>query len=262
MRKLLVVFFVLVFGLSLSIGYSVLILGKQRTLMSVNVLGGRLIELVLPVEIFAQDLAYGKTFLNNDYFDTEAGLFESSYPKLDYTEVSAPMFIPTNGIVGHKDFLYLPDTHPGIDIWTNLKGTGLDGRRHGYPVYSACTGTVVHYKPSNEELEINCDPLPEYYSKYVPSLKVKILYSHLGDGETGESFHELRIGQKLKKGQFIGYQGNRSSFVPENRVVHLHFGVYDLSAKKSPAPPLDPMYYIGVDTHTVGQIFSIDNNSL
>lgn len=262
MRKLLVVVFVVIVGFSLSIGYSLLILGKQRTYMSVNVLGGRLIGLILPVEIFAQDLAYGKTLINNDNFDHQVGLFENYEAKLDYTEVKAPMIVPTNGIVGHKDFLYLPDKHPGIDIWTNLKGTGLDGRAFGYPVYSACTGRVSSYKPSNEEVEIVCDPLPDYYSKYVPSLKVKILYSHLGDGSTGESFHELKMGQKLKKGEFIGYQGNKSSFVPENRVVHLHFGVYDLSAKKSPAPPLDPMYYVGVDTHTVGQLFSIDKNSL
>lgn len=262
MRKLLVVIFVLFFGLSLSLGYSLLIIGRERTFLSVNVLGGRLIELVLPVEVFAQDLAYGKTLLNNNFLDNEVRLFERYEPKLDYTEVKAPMFVPTNGIVGHNDFLFLPEKHPGIDIRTNMKGTGLDGRNYGYPVYSACTGTVSHYKPANEEVEINCDQLPEYYSKHVPSLKVKILYSHLGDGATGESFHELKMGQRLKKGEFIGYQGNKSSFVPENRVVHLHFGVYDLSSKISPAPPLDPMYYIGVDTHTVGQIFSIDNNSL
>ncbi len=252
---------VVLLGLTLSVIYSVVLLGVEKTAMSLNVLGGRLVEVVLPVEIFAQDLSFGSPSNNKLTFSSSA-LSSIINEELNYSEIIAPMIVPTNGIAGHEDFLYLPGKHPGIDIWTSMEGTGLPGRRHGYPVYSACTGVVSHYKSSNEELEIICDPLPDIYAKLVPSLKVKVLYSHLGDGETGESFHKLKVGEKLIKGEFIGYQGNKSSFVPENRVVHLHFGVYDLSSRGQTPPPLDPMYYIGVDTHKVGQSFSIDNNQL
>lgn len=257
MQKFLVATLVVICGFSLSVFYSVALLGFENTYRSVTTLGGRAISLVLPVEQFFHNEGYKKVV------DSTASNIGTNFSVKGYTgyiddELSPPFIVPTNGIAGHKNFLYLPEIHPGIDIWTNTNGSGLNNAKQGYPVYAACSGNVAHYKPGNEEIEIKCDPIPEAYKDKVPSLNVKILYSHLGDGESGESFHQLKLGQRVEQGEFVGYQGNKSSFAPENRVVHLHFGVYDLSARQSPPPPLDPMYYIGVDTHKVGQMFYTD----
>lgn len=259
MQKFLLANTIIIFGLCLSFVYSIVLLGPGNTVDSINVLIGRAISIILPSEVYAHDM----NFLGfpSDITSIINGDLIISSPK-NYTseELMYPMIVPTNGIAGHGNFLYLPDIHPGIDIWTNQNGSGLPGKKHGYEVFSACSGVVSHYKEPNEEIEIICDRISDTFKDTVPSLNVKILYSHLGDGETGESFHKLKVGQRVEKGELVGYQGHKSSFAPENRVIHLHFGVYDLSGKKSPPPPLDPMYYIGIDTHKVGQIFNSGSN--
>jgi hypothetical protein len=167
------------------------------------------------------------------------------------TSNSAPLLIPTNGIAANQKFLYDPVIHPGVDIWTNVNGKGSYTASKGNEVYSACTGVVSHIFYPNQEIEITCEKLPDFYKDTVPSLNIKILYSHMGDGATKEQYHNLHVGQKLQKGEFVGYQGNISSFVPENRVVHLHFGVYDLRTRK----PIDPSSYIGISATTLGIVF-------
>jgi len=260
MQKFLLATGVILSGLFLSIGYSVFFLGTDLFFASVGALAGRFISVFIPVETYAHQKDFARIIKSvvDPIVASDLTIgYNSSYAS---DEQKLPMIVPTNGIAGHKNFLYLPEIHPGIDIWTSMDGAGLDGSSKGYSVYAACSGKVFHYKPANEEIEIICDKLPEVYRDLVPSLNVKILYSHLGDGQTGESFHNLKVGQRVEKGELVGYQGNKSSFAPENRIVHLHFGVYDLSAKQSPPPPLDPMYYIGVDTHKVGQIFTTEQN--
>lgn len=191
-----------------------------------------------------------------------SGTAESNYEDLDLENFQVkplivemkkakPLFVPTNGIAAHKDFLYHEESHPGIDIWTNTNGTGLNGTSKGYPVYSACSGKVVRVFTPNQEIEIQCDPLPPEYIDAVPSLNIKILYSHLGDGTTKLAYHSLGMGQRVEAGELVGYQGNISSFVPQNRVVHLHFSVYDLNVRRS----LDPAPYIGLDKVRLGQTF-------
>jgi len=172
-------------------------------------------------------------------------------PKL----IPAPLLVPSSGIAGHKDFLYIPGSHEGIDIWTSNNGWGKDGDRFkGNPVYAACSGIVVRvYKP-NEEIEIVCDPIDIAYKDIVPSLQVKILYSHMGHPLTHEAFHKFYIGKRVTRGEYVGNQGNVSSFAPQNRIVHLHFGVYDMSVGGIP-PALNPDAYIGVPTNIVGQFF-------
>ncbi len=254
MQKFLLANTVIILGLSLSLVYSVLLIGPNYTYRSISTLGGRVLSLFSPGQIYLHTEGYKESSIDNIHYNQDGFSVQG---QSDYKEshLTAPLFSPTQGVAGHKNFLYLPGIHPGIDIWTNIDGSSLEGGKYGYPVYSACSGQVMHYKPQNEEIEIKCDPISEYYRDKVPSLNIKILYSHLGDGGTGESFHNLKVGQRVEKGQFVGYQGNKSSFAPENRVVHLHFGVYDLASKQSPPPPLDPMPYIGVDTHSVGQLF-------
>jgi hypothetical protein len=260
MQKFLLANTILLFGLSLSLVYSILLFGASNTVDSVRILIGRAIAIVMPSEVYAHNTNFIDVAKDVTSFSV-LGDFMISFPQqFSAEELKYPMMVPTNGVAGHKDFLFLPEIHPGIDIWSHSDGSGLRDEKHGYEVYSACSGVVAHYKEPNEEIEIICDRIPESFKHTLPSLNVKILYSHLGDGETGESFHKLRVGQRVQKGEFVGYQGNKSSFAPENRVVHLHFGVYDLASEKSPPPPLDPMYYIGVDTHKVGQIFNSGSN--
>ncbi len=167
----------------------------------------------------------------------------------------APLFVPTNGIAGHKDFLFIP-AHPGIDIWTNANGRGLDGvTSRGYPVYSACTGRVIRIFEPNQEIEVMCEHLSGEYADLVPTLKIKVLYSHMGDGKTKAKYHTLRMGQYLTQGELIGYQGNISSFAPQNTITHLHFGVYDVS-RGGKGIAIDPAPYIGLPTNQVGQLYS------
>jgi len=260
MQKFLLANTILLFGLSLSLVYSLLLFGASNTVDSVRILIGRAIAIVMPSEVYAHNTTFIDVAKDAASFSVLGDFMISLPQQFSAEELKYPMIVPTNGVAGHKDFLFLPEIHPGIDIWSNGDGSGLRDKKHGFEVYSACSGVVAHYKEPNEEIEIICDKIPESFKNTVPSLNVKILYSHLGDGETGESFHKLRVGQRIEKGEFVGYQGNKSSFAPENRVVHLHFGVYDLASKKSPPPPLDPQYYIGVDTHKVGQIFNSGSN--
>lgn len=256
MQKILLANTIVIFGLCLSLVYSIVLFGVQNTFDSINILVGKTISFVLPSEVFAHYKPFTdksnrtelSSSINQLYLDTDKNYISEN--------LMYPMSVPTSGIAGHKNFLYLPEIHPGIDIWTHADGKPLENEKYGNKVVSACTGRVSHYKEPNEEIEITCDKLPDIYKAFVPSLNVKILYSHLGNGETGESYHNLKVGQRLQKGEFVGYQGDKSSFAPENKVVHLHFGVYDLASKTSPPPPLDPMYYIGVNTHTVGQTFT------
>jgi murein DD-endopeptidase MepM/ murein hydrolase activator NlpD len=239
-------------GLTIAFGTASLFFGSEKTKDGLTVLATRGNFILEKRTKFIQ----GTGIRNTESWDFKDSDFsQNSVSAYKYEELKYPLMIPTKGIAGHRNFLYLPDIHPGIDIWTTIDGKGLPGKNHGNPVYSACDGYVSHYKPSNEEIEIVCDKLPDIYKNMVPSLKIKTLYSHLGDGQTGASFHSLKVGDKIKKGDFMGYQGDKSSFAPENRVVHLHFGIYNMDSGKSIPPPLDPMYYIGVNTHIVGQLF-------
>lgn len=254
MQKFLLANLIIIAGFSLSLVYSVLLFGINNTYQSVSVLGGRAVSLIFPVELYSHNESYRESIVDTFHQNSQDFNIKGQTDYKD-DELLPPLSVPTKGIAGHRNFLYLPEIHPGIDIWTNADGSGLENKAQGYPVYAACGGYVFHYKPPNEEIEIKCDPIADHYRDKVPSLNIKILYSHLGDGETGESFHNLKVGQRVEKGELVGYQGNKSSFAPENKVVHLHFGIYDLSARQNPPPPLDPMLYIGVNTHKVGQLF-------
>jgi murein DD-endopeptidase MepM/ murein hydrolase activator NlpD len=178
--------------------------------------------------------------------DTKA---RNEYRTVINSQRDYPLAVPTEGYTGPQDYLYHADGHCGVDIWTTLDRNGiLKGSCKGNPVYAACSGYVIRVYHPNEEIEIKCDILDERYNSIVPSLNIKILYSHLGDAITKTSYHNLRQGQHVSKGELIGYQGNVSSIVPKNRVTHLHFGIYELSRKGR--PPLDPAIYTGIVTDT------------
>ena len=75
----------------------------------------------------------------------------------------------------------------------------------------------------------------------------------MGDGVTKERYHDLKLGQRVEKGELVGFQGNISSFVPENRVTHLHFGIYDMTTSN----PLDPAPFVGFTSIRLGQTFEV-----
>ena len=255
MKRILAVLGVILAGFVTSFIVSSLFLGYENTLIGLNVFTRRLIPRENPEKIFAQaDSTAGRVL------GIEA---ESEYDTIDITSVKvyesepepAPFIIPTDGIAAHALFLYDPVKHDGVDIWTRVDGKGLTGSK-GNPVYAACSGTVTRVFAPNQEIEIICEDIDESFADYVPSLKVKTLYSHMGDAVTGEWYHSLRVGQTVQQGELIGYQGNISSFAPWNRVTHLHFGVYDLT--QSGRPSLDPSDYIGVSATKLGQKFEVN----
>ncbi|XEC93948.1 LysM peptidoglycan-binding domain-containing protein [Paenibacillus tarimensis] len=110
--------------------------------------------------------------------------------------------------------------HEGVDIFAD-KGT---------PVYSVLDGTIVRYgwnQYGGWRLTIRVDDNTDFY------------YAHLSAYAPG-----LKAGDKVKKGQLIGYVGS-SGYGPEGTegkfLPHLHFGIY----KRTPTyRPIDPFLYL------------------
>lgn len=173
-----------------------------------------------------------------------------------------PLLVPTRGIAPRANFLFtgpLEDgKHEGIDIWTNPEGKGKDGLTFskGNPVYSSCNGQVRTIVPENGDVSVICDKLDEIYEDILPSRKIKVLYGHMGDAVTKENYIYVKEGERVKKGQLIGHQGNLCIYAAQNMMVHLHFGIYDIS--KYPQVPLNPEKYIGVSCTTLNQNFFTD----
>jgi len=170
-----------------------------------------------------------------------------------------PLLVPSSGIAPRAFFLYTGSYadggHEGIDIWTNTAGKGMDNLTYykGNPVYASCSGKVRKILPENGDVSIICDPLPEIYKDVVPSLYIKTLYGHMADKQTKDVFIYVKEGQYVNKGDLIGHQGNLSMYAPENLMVHLHFGIYDITNVQQ--VPLDPTPYIGVSCTTLNQEF-------
>ena len=92
--------------------------------------------------------------------------------------------------------------HQGLDIKT----------RAGVPVVAAADGTVIKAERSGylgKTIEIVHD-----------ATQFKTVYAHLKDYVDG-----LKVGQKVKRGQIIGYVGNTG----RSTGAHLHYGIYDAS---------------------------------
>ncbi len=103
--------------------------------------------------------------------------------------------------------------HQGLDIKT----------RAGVPVIAAANGTIVKAKRAGylgKVVEITHD-----------GFLFKTLYAHLKGYPEG-----LKVGQKVERGQVIGYVGNTG----RSTGAHLHYGVYDIKQKKW----VNPLEYI------------------
>ncbi len=95
--------------------------------------------------------------------------------------------------------------HQGLDIKT----------RSGVPVIATADGTVVKAQRTG------------YLGKIIEidheGDRFKTLYAHLKDYADG-----LKVGQKVTRGQIIGYVGNTG----RSTGAHLHYGVYNMKKKK------------------------------
>jgi murein DD-endopeptidase MepM/ murein hydrolase activator NlpD len=175
-----------------------------------------------------------------------------------------PFIVPTTGVAGHQagtfeGHLY-EMTHRGIDIWTTTRNGGALPTHKGNPVYAACNGKVVSFVPENGGITILCDEIPATY-KVPKHTGVYTHYSHLGNAITKQQHHGLKRGQRVAQGQFLGYQGDLSSYFPEMRNVHLHFSVFTGISEVDPnGGALNPCLYIGGNCQRQGESFTALSN--
>ena len=176
-----------------------------------------------------------------------------------------PFVSPTSGYLGNPAGGFMGQlydmTHYGVDIWTTLENGGKIENHRGNPVVSACSGVVGSMTPANGGVSIDCDPIPKSFN--VPEYDVITHYAHLGHAVTKELYIEVKTGQRVTKGQLIGYQGDISSFFPEMRNVHLHFSVFTGYGESDPnGGAIDPCLYIGGNcTLAGGTKFEAGKNS-
>lgn len=120
---------------------------------------------------------------------------------------SSPFGWRTHPLTKKREF------HQALDIKT----------RSGVPVIAAADGTVVKIQKSG------------YLGKVVEidheALLFKTLYAHLKDYAAN-----LEVGQKVTRGQIIGYVGNTG----RSTGPHLHYGIYDIGKEQW----VNPIKYI------------------
>jgi murein DD-endopeptidase MepM/ murein hydrolase activator NlpD len=174
-----------------------------------------------------------------------------------------PFAVPTTGIVATFPGTYGGNMrgieHWGIDIWTTTKNNGITPDYKGNAVYSVCDGRVTKLLPGNGAFRVLCDDIPEKYQ--VPAhTGVYVYYGHMGHATNGNLFFDLREGQRLTKGQFLGYQGNVSDVFPNTRNVHLHLTIW--SGRYQPIAetggPHNPCLYFGGDCTRPGSRFEAE----
>ncbi|MBD3280532.1 peptidoglycan DD-metalloendopeptidase family protein [Candidatus Dojkabacteria bacterium] len=172
-----------------------------------------------------------------------------------------PFTTPSSGIIGTYNGTFGGNMngmrHLGVDIWTTTENNGRIANHKGNPVYSACDGKVTNIDPDNAAITILCDPISENFD--VPKREVYTHYAHLGNADTGNLFVEVGRNQRVTKGQLIGYQGDKSSYFPEMRNVHLHFSVFTGLSETDlhNGGALNPCLYIGGDCSRAGSEFTI-----
>lgn len=166
-----------------------------------------------------------------------------------------PFAVPTTGTVGsYASTYYVKQNgfHHGIDIWTTTEKGGAITTHKGNPVFAACSGIVESLQPDNGGVTIRCDVIPNHYN--VPKNKVFTYYGHMANAVTKEQYIYVKPGQKIRKGQFLGFQGDLSLFTPEMRNVHLHFSVF--TGTHDAEGSQDPCKYIGGNCTQAGQFFA------
>lgn len=253
-NTIMLVTFLVSFFLFCTLGVSVIILGPKNTDKSLRALFKTKNYFEKYEEVYPSIIQYE----NSEVQGEEDKVFDTERQVEDKTK-SPALIIPSSGIAPSTPFLFTgplsEGKHEGIDIWTNTNGTGMDGKTYGKgnPVYAACSGTVRTVWPENGDVSIICDPLDPFYEGILPSLQIKTLYGHMADQFSNKVYIYVSEGQRVQTGDLIGHQGNRCYWAPKNKVVHLHFGVYDITKPKQ--VPMDPTPYIGVSCTTLNQTF-------
>lgn len=193
---------------------------------------------------------------DKDKLSTELEELNSQVAGLMTSNNGFPFSVPSTGTVGSQvstyESVFNGYIHRGVDMWTSLQNGGAISTHQGNPVYSVCSGKVESFQPSNGGVTIKCDLIPTSFN--VPTRKVYAYYGHMGNAVTKEQFIYLKIGQSVKKGQFIGYQGDLSMFTPGMRNVHLHFSIF--SGTREGEGSVDPCLYIGGKCKEVGYFFA------
>ena len=174
-----------------------------------------------------------------------------------------PFMVPTSGLIATFAGTYggnmMGIEHWGVDIWTTTNNNGVTQNFRGNRVYSICDGVVTKLHPGNGAVTVLCDDIPRDKGYDLPAYEgVYVYYGHLGHADTKEQFIEVGLGDRLRKGQPIGYQGNISDVFPAMRNVHLHLTIY--SGKYNPpwnatGGPHNPCIYIGGDCTRRGEQF-------
>lgn len=173
-------------------------------------------------------------------------------------EKSYPFIVPSSGILGSIHGIYDGEIygthHLGVDIWTSTANGGQQPDHKGNEVVAACDGKVVTIRPENGAITIDCDEIPAEYD--VPEHNVYTYYGHMAHAETKEEYRVVEKGQRVTKGQLIGYQGDLSSFFPQTRNVHLHFSVFTGKGETDPdGGAINPCLYIGGECQQEGSVF-------
>ena len=209
-------------------------------------------------ELSKLDVALSKELESKNDLQTEIDQLEGKIAGLE-TSREHPFSVPSEGTVGTFNGTFGGNMngfrHLGVDIWTSSENNGAISTHKGNAVYSVCNGTVSNIENANAAITIACDPIDK--TKYhLPEYKVYTHYAHMGNAETGELYIKVHRGQRVKAGQELGFQGDKSSYFPEMRNVHLHFSVFTgLSETDKSGGALNPCLYIGGDCSRAGVKF-------
>jgi murein DD-endopeptidase MepM/ murein hydrolase activator NlpD len=209
----------------------------------------------LGAELESKEQQLNELSQNKEELNSQVDQLSQQIAGLSTSSSVYPFAIPSTGTVGSQVSTYLDENngyyHYGVDFWTITSNGGAINTHRGNPVFSACDGVVESFQTGNGGVTIRCDLIPSFYN--VPAHKVFTYYGHMANAVTKEQFIYVKIGQRVRKGQFIGYQGDLSMFTPDMRNVHLHFSVF--SGFKEADGTQDPCKYIGGNCQKVGEFF-------
>ena len=116
-----------------------------------------------------------------------------------------------------------PRTAPGPAASTYHKGIDI-AAKHGQKIYAAAAGTIELIQPASQGGGAG------NYTRIRHANGMITEYMHQS------KFANIKIGQKVKRGQLIGYVGNTGA----SYGAHLHFGVIVNNVNK------DPLNYVDV----------------
>lgn len=144
--------------------------------------------------------------------------------------------------------------HTGIDIWTNLRGTGVTpSSPRGNPVRAAADGLLIGIFDADNQPVTATDPRASILVVEHEQGQLYTLYAHMANADGSASFIEPTLSTEpgknvVRQGQLLGYQGNaRGTASPNDGLVtHLHFEV-KTSAKRG--HQVDPSPYLGINVN-------------